>query len=502
MGEPGLHNLTSGRILARNTVFNFIGQIAPMIVAVFTIPVLIKELGTDRFGVLTLAWTVIGYFTLFDLGAGQALTKLFAEKLGIGQEQELPALFWTALLFMLIFGFIGALAAYLLSPWLTNHLLKIPEELRSETLHSFYLLAFFVPIAISTAGLRGILEAHQRFDLINAVRIPMRISTYLGPFIIVPFSKNLFPIVTVLIASELIAGLVHLLLCFYIMPALRQGIVIQRALVLPLLRFGSWMTISNIISPLIVTVDRFLLGTLISSAAVAYYATPYEMVTKLWAIPSSVVSVLFPAFSSCFYINRKRTVKLFDRGIKFVFMALFPITLVVMTLGHEGLNLWLGGDFAENSTPVLQWLVLGVFINSLGRIASALVQSAGRPDITAKLHLIEVPIYLITFWWLVSAKGIEGAAIAWVVRVAIDTLFLFAMTKRLLKIRRAIIWRPVIIKAVALLTLAIASLLADFTVRVLFLLVTLVMFALFSWNYILDETDKKRVCAVFTGFTG
>ena len=73
--------LTSGRTLARNTIFNLIGQIAPMLVAIFTIPVLIRVLGTDRFGVLTLAWLLVGYFSLFDLGIGRALTQLVGRKL-------------------------------------------------------------------------------------------------------------------------------------------------------------------------------------------------------------------------------------------------------------------------------------------------------------------------------------------------------------------------------------------------------------------------------------
>ena len=55
------HNghLTSGRLLARNTVWNLIGSGAPMVVAVFCIPILVRGLGKEGFGVLTLAWALI-----------------------------------------------------------------------------------------------------------------------------------------------------------------------------------------------------------------------------------------------------------------------------------------------------------------------------------------------------------------------------------------------------------------------------------------------------------
>src|SRR5215472_2321213 len=75
-------HLTSNRLLARNTLWNLAGSVAPMLVAAVCIPLLIKGLGTDRFGVLTLVWALIGYATLFDLGLGRALTQLVAAKLG------------------------------------------------------------------------------------------------------------------------------------------------------------------------------------------------------------------------------------------------------------------------------------------------------------------------------------------------------------------------------------------------------------------------------------
>jgi O-antigen/teichoic acid export membrane protein len=91
------HNghLTRGRLLARNTLWNLVGSGAPMAVAFFCIPVLIRALGKDRFGVLTLAWALIGYASLFDLGLGRALTQLVARKLGAGRDREVPTLVWT-----------------------------------------------------------------------------------------------------------------------------------------------------------------------------------------------------------------------------------------------------------------------------------------------------------------------------------------------------------------------------------------------------------------------
>src|ERR1700693_1685271 len=92
-----LANMTSGRLLARNTLLNLAGQTAPLMIAVVAIPLLVRNLGVDRFGLLTIGWALVGSFSLFDLGLGRAMTKLVAERTGRGEVSDVPALVWTTL---------------------------------------------------------------------------------------------------------------------------------------------------------------------------------------------------------------------------------------------------------------------------------------------------------------------------------------------------------------------------------------------------------------------
>ena len=272
--------------------------------AIFTVPLLIRGLGIERFGVLNLAWMLIGYFSLFDLGLSRALIKLVAEKLGTGQHQELPTQVWTALLMMFGTGAVGGLVMWLAVPWLVHDILKIPLSLQPESLRAFSLLAATLPILITDAGLSGVLAAHQQFGKINAVAIPMRIFTFVGPLLALGFSHSLVAVTAVLIAGRLVAWIANWLLCFRVMPALRQRFALTRRVMVPLLQLGSWMTVSNVVGPVMVSLDRFLIAALVSVAAVAYYATPYSMITKLWMIPAALVGTLFPAFASDFAQNR------------------------------------------------------------------------------------------------------------------------------------------------------------------------------------------------------
>jgi O-antigen/teichoic acid export membrane protein len=484
-------HLTSSRLLARNALWNLLGNCAPMLVAVPCIALLIKRLGTDQFGVLTLVWALIGYATLFDLGLGRALTQLVAAKLGSGADQEIPGLVWTSLLLLLLLGLLGALVVVLLAPWLVNHTLHVRGTLGHETLYSLYLLGISVPVVISTAALRGLLEAHQRFGLINALRIPMGVFAYAGPLLVLPFSKNLSTVVAVLVAGRFIAWGAHLLFCFKVMPTLRHRITWQRAAVGPLLRFGSWMTVTNIVGPLMVTLDRFVIGALLSVGAVAYYATPYEVVTKFWLIPGSLLGVMFPAFSTSFVQDRDRAALLYGRSVKYLVLTLFPLIVLVILLADDGLKLWLGAEFAQRSAHVLQWLAVGVFVNCLGWAPLAVVQSAGRPDLTAKLHLIELPAYLIALFWLTKSHGVEGAALAWTGRAAVDALVLFGLANRFLPIRSSMQFQTFLGIATALGTFALATVPRGWELKGSFLVLICLGFVLVTWFLVLSPEERS-----------
>ena len=487
--------LTSGHLLARNTIWNLIGNGAPMVVAVFSIPILIRGLGKDRFGVLALAWSLIGYAGLFDLGLGRALTQLVARKLGVGEDREIPTLVWTSLLLMLLLGLLGAAVIMFAAPWLVHRSLNVPGALQQETLGAFYLLGLSVPLVITTAGLRGLLEAYQRFEMINALRIPAGVYTFASPLLVLPFSKNLIAVVAVLVVGRLIAWAAHLLLCVRVMPTLRRSVAWERAAICPLLRFGGWMTVSNLVSPLMVTLDRFVIGALVSMTAVAYYATPYEVVTKFLFVPAALMGVMFPAFSTSFVRDRARTAVLYGRCVKYLFLMLFPVALLTVGLAQNGLALWLGTDFAQHSYHVLQWLAVGVFVNSLAQVPFALVQAAGRPDLTAKLHLIELPFYLLALWILISWYGIEGVAIAWTVRVAVDTVALFCFSRWLLPECVPVGRRTISTVAVGLLVLLSATLPTTPIAKMVVLPAVLLVFMSAGWFVALAPDERAMMRA-------
>ena len=492
----GSQYLTSGNRLARNTLWNLIGNVAPMLVAIFCIPLLVKALGTNRFGILTLVWALIGYTTVFDFGLGRALTQLVATRLGTDEQQDVPDLVWTSQLMMLFLGFVGTAILALLSGFLARHVLHVPVALEGETTRSLYLLAFSIPVVISTAGLRGLLEAHQQFGVTNVLRIPTGVFTFVAPLLVLPFSNSLVPVVATLLGGRLLTWVAHLFYCAKIVPELRHCIAWRRDAIRPLLQFGGWMTVSNVVGPLMVILDRFVIAALLSVAAVAYYATSFDVITKLWLVPAALLGVMFPAFSMTFVQDRSRTAILYGRSVKLLLLILFPLILFVIVMAENGLRFWLGPEFAEHSTRVLQWLAAGVFINCLAQVPFALVQGVGRPDLTAKLHLMELPGYLLALWWLSRTHGIEGAAIAWTARVFVDAFVLFAISKRFLPDGTHLSPQTSVVLISSLAILTLAAQVQDPIFKGIFLLLTILIFVAATW-FAVFSPEERRLAQAF-----
>ena len=279
---------------SKNVIWNLLGQAAPMLAAVISIPILIEQIGTDKFGMVTIAWMLIGYFSLFDFGIGRALTQLLSQRLAEQRHNEILPLIWTGNILMLALGMIAALLLVILCHPIIYEWLKIPADLRQDAAQGLVVIAFAIPLTVFTTGTRGILEAYQEFRAINLLRVPLGILMFAAPVMVLPFSDSLVAIFFALTLTRLATALAFLWLCAKKIPNF-WTISFARAEVSILFGFGGWMTVSNVISPIMVQMDRFFIGTMLTISAVAYYTTPYEVIIKMLVLPAAIAGVAFPS---------------------------------------------------------------------------------------------------------------------------------------------------------------------------------------------------------------
>jgi O-antigen/teichoic acid export membrane protein len=415
--------------LARHTLFNLLGLGAPLLFALVSIPALVQALGPERFGLLTLIWAVTSYFGLFDLGLGRALTQQLAIVLDQRLDADVGPLCASALLFMACVGILGGALMICLAPWGVDLIKLLPD--REEAVNATLVMGLVTPLIVLTSGLRGMLEACHAFEALNYIRLPMGLWTFAGPWLVVEFlGPDLVWITVALAMGRVLAAAVHTWVAWRKLPQLRGRLHLEGRWLMPLLSSGGWLTLSNVVSPFMGYVDRFVIGAAVSAAAVAYYATPQEIVTKLWIIPGALTAVLFPAFAAQVAKQDGSSWRLYDRAVAALFVVLLPITVGLALFAGELLQAWLGPAFARESTLILQVFALGILINCLAHVPLTWLHGAGHFRAPALLHCFELPLFLLALWGLSSRWGLLGASLAWLLRMSADAALLFWLVRR------------------------------------------------------------------------
>lgn len=417
--------------VSRSILWNVAGTALPLVVGIAVIPTIVSRLGVERFGFLSVIWVVIGYLSLFDLGLSRTLTKVTADRVGSPAEEEIPSLLCTTLVLVVTCGITMTLILAAGSRGVA-HLLHVSPQMLGDVSNSILWLAVGLPFVMISTVLFGVLEGFQRFAVTSLVRLPLGVLMFLVPFGLVFFSPHLGPITAMLSAVRIVTAIVLGIIVLRIVPRLRTPAArFRRHQVRQLLTFGGWLTVSNVVGPLLVYFDRFLIATMLGSVAIAFYTVPYDTLNRLLILPTAIQGVLFPAFASLRIKDPGRVAAVFRKSSEKTVLLMLPALLGVMLLAPQALQLWLGPQFARQSATVAEILMIGVFINALARAPFVMVQGYGYAKWTGFAHILELPPYAVALWWLLERYGIEGAAIAWTARIVIDTVVLYLMAVRL-----------------------------------------------------------------------
>jgi O-antigen/teichoic acid export membrane protein len=494
---------TQGRILARNTVFNLAGQLAPIAVALVCVPFAIHRLGVNRFGVVSLAWVLLSYLTMFDFGLGRATNRFVAAALARNELGLVSPYLWTSVAIQLGLGVLGGILFAAATPLLVDHVLKVPSALQGETRSAFYVVALCLPMLLCASGFRGVLEASQRFDLVNIVRALSNSTIFLAPALGAVLRLDL-PGIMFLLAIAVVASTVgYAVFAIQIHPEVAIPAALNRLQLGSLLTFGGWITVSTLVVPVLVYADRILLGALVSVAALTFYTVPYEMAFRMQIFPSSFAAVLFPAFTAASSASRADLGLLYARSLKYLILIMGPATLMLVFFAHPILEVWIGRDFARQSALVLQVLAFGMLLNALSQIPAQLLDGYGRPDVRAKIFLGYLPVYVLVAWLLVSRFGLIGAAVAWTARAGFELALFFIVVFLLLRLDMKLFVTSGLVKAVfSVASFSIISLLIlifgpIWSIGVLALLSLIALVAVI-WGYTLDPLERRQIFALMS----
>ena len=410
----------------RNAVLNFAGSVIPICVTLATVPPYLKLIGDVRFGILAFVWVFLNYFGLFEMGLGRATSKYIAETKTAGSDDSPEAIFWTAVLVNLALGLIGGLALWLCARTTMPLWLKADGAVRVEVARALPWLAAAVPVATLTSVFIGALEGCEQFGVLNFQQIGATTAFQIAPLCVAYFiAPRVDWLIATAVMTRMVSNIPLLVSCARHVP-LRHFPSADRGWLRRLFSYGAWISVSGILGPILTSLDRFIIGIVQGAQAVTYYSIPYSVATKLSIIPACIARALFPRFSAQ---SSSEARELARRGILAVIAVVTPIAVLGILVTGPFFKLWIGAAVAARCTRPSEIMLAGAWINAIAFVPYGLLQGQGRPDVTAKLHLIELAPFVVLLWAGIHFAGVTGAAAVWSIRLATDTALLLVAAR-------------------------------------------------------------------------
>jgi O-antigen/teichoic acid export membrane protein len=480
------------RPIRRGLVFSLAGPLVAGAAAIFGIPRIVGGMGSARFGLLASAWTFINAIGILDLGVGRALTRFLAVHEDRDADHE-AAVVWTALGAMLLVGSCGGAAAWGLSESIAAALARGDPSLRAEIGPILRVLALSAPLLVVSSGLRGILEAFCRADLTNSVAVPIAVLNVLIPLALLRYGASLWAIVCALVLLRLLGTLVLGAFAIHVMPTLRR-VRLSGSGMRSVLAFAGWVTVSNVVGPLFAQAERYFLGSFVTLSAVAFFGAPADLLSRVTIIPAAILQVLFPVLAQRVQTDRAQAAQAASRALLFIAAAVLPALTVLVAIAPDALELWLGPEFAAHAGAG-RILAAGTFVNCMAWLPSSLVQGAGRASWTGKLHAVEIPLYLSLSAWLTHAAGIDGAALANLVRAAADAAVVVWMASRVLRPAGRLARQYALLTGTGVLVMLGASAPVPLGARLGWSVLALSAAGIVMWRYLLDAEAREALSA-------
>lgn len=475
-----------------------------LLVMFFAMPWIVKGLGEVAFAILSLVWTVITYFTLWDLGIGRAVTKFVAEKKAAGKHDEVVSVIQISTIISFSLGVLFGVLIILFDPQLTRLLFNVPSGFELTVKKTLVIVAISMPILLLQSSFRGVIMGFDRFDFSNLIQILNGVFQWGGALVLVLLHYGVLWVIAFVMLTRLgttivLWGMISRLMRW---KGIRKRL--DMSLVREILSFGGWAMVSQVVSPILQYAERFMLSALVATSLVTFYVVPYEATSKMLVFSLGLVTALFPAMSEIHGVGglNQDFRKLYNQSERILVFAFLPIGTVLFIFAPEILGIWMGVSFAQNAVTAFEILAFAFMLNSVSQLPFTVLQAVGRPDLTGKAHLIELPIHLFIAFLLIRSFGLVGAATATLLRIILDMVLLYSFASGKLGLEVGFFknfWKKVAVPIACLLCGVACAVFfqQEIVPKGIFALVSLLLYAVIVFRFSLEDNEKRILNGLF-----
>lgn len=397
--------------LLRNSLSNFGAGAIPAVAMLATLPIIVRLLGTELYGVLAMVMAITGYFSIIDINVTAASTKYLAEYHAKGDTEKAHQVVMLGGMFYGALGLIGTLALWAFNPWLVSWLMKSSPQHHAVAREALQWAAVGFFFAQAQNYLNSIPQALERFDLTAKLEALFGVAVPVGSVIVLHGGYGLVGVVMLRVACSIAHTLLLCVQCRLLLPGL-SWVMPTRGLVKQMADFSAFSYLSRLAAMTHSQVDKLIVGSLMGMTALAYYTIGGQIIGRVTALTFRLSSVLFPASSAMQARGETaRLRELYLMGSRYAALLNGGVILVICLIGKELLFYWMGPAFAENAYFVLLFFSFAMFVDSLTTLPSLINDGLGHPRLTGVFSIIRALSTVTLTYILASHFALDWVAL-------------------------------------------------------------------------------------------
>jgi O-antigen/teichoic acid export membrane protein len=430
----------SAERIIKNVGSGLLAQVWSVVLGLVALPILVRGLGADRYGLLALCLTVIGFASVADLGVGRAASKYLAEDFERNQRVRTQRYISSALTISVAMGVLTALVLAAFSPFIVHNIFRVPQTMEREAKVALWIMAGGLLPVLVRILFDGVLAGHHRIALLNAGNT---ISNTLKAGLSVTVLLLGYSLRAVVLSNVVVSYLYAAALWIYTRHYFGQEIQFRfgwdRGTANQLLSLGIGSSLSYIVGwVLFLYVDRLLIAAFLTLSLVGYYSAAFDIASKQWYVSFSVGQSLFPEFSGKAATNPQSLERRYLQANKMTAVGATGLAMLLVVFGRELLTYWISPEFGARSSAVMSILSFALLLSCYLVIPyTAIIAGAARPNVCTRLFIVAVLIHVGVSILLMRSFGILGVAFAF------GLAYLFVFWKALRWVQQNLVATPI-----------------------------------------------------------
>ncbi len=423
--------------LPRNVLFSLLSWLLPLISTFVVMPFVVRGLGAEEFGLLTLILGFISYS--FTFGVGRAVTKYVAEYHAAKEFGRIDDVLSATLALNLLVGGIGAIILALSAKFFVQDVLLIDSHLQTKAVSAFYVAAATVVVLMTQQVFSAVLQAIGRFDWFSHITTFFSTILSVGNLVLVLGGGDTLVLLWWNLALTLGGAAAFYFAGKKLLPQARFGLRFRRETLWRVTGYSGGIVAYQMLGSLWLLFERSYLTRAFGTESLTFYAVPMTLAIYLQVFVNSLILVLMPLVSEIGAgADNERLLIIYERATKYVGLIVVFACAALIIGSRSFLALWLGNDFAVRSSDVLVFHVLTFGAMAFGTVVWQINEGLGFTARNAWLVLFWVVSGIGLLFWLTPYYGLTGAAAARAVGVVMTLPLIIVVVE--LKTFDKILW--------------------------------------------------------------